>query len=62
MPETQKKPYVIDINGNKTFGADFIFEQMSAQGRRIDRAKSIAVWALIFAVSAYVVALVALLK
>lgn len=34
----EQKPYVIDLNGDQVFSADYVFQQMQAQGQRIDRA------------------------
>ena len=56
--QEERKPYVINIDGNQTFSADFLYEQMAAQGCRIDRARRIAIAALVIAVAAVVVATV----
>lgn len=54
----KQKPYVIDVNGNQVFSADYVFQQMQAQGRRIDRAKHIAELAALLAAIALVAALI----
>lgn len=36
------KPVVVEVDGEKVFTADFIFTQMGAQDRRIDRSSVIA--------------------
>lgn len=58
--EHNQKPYVIDIEGNQVFSADFVFEQMQAQGCRIDRARSLAVGAVVVALAAMALAVVVL--
>jgi hypothetical protein len=46
----KKKPFVLDVNGTQVFSADFVFEQMQAQSRRIDRAEAKAAIAAIIAI------------
>ena len=48
-PETRepgKNGYVLNVDGRQVFTADWVFEMMQAQSRRIDRARSIALAAL----------------
>lgn len=56
--DKEQNPYVIDLNGNQVFSADYVFQQMQAQGRRIDRAKHIAEFAALLAAVALVAALI----
>lgn len=37
------KPYMASIDGNQIFSAEYVFIQMQAQSRRIDRVELIAV-------------------
>lgn len=39
------KPYFVEVDGVQVFSANHVFEQMQAQGCRIDRVKSIALFA-----------------
>ncbi len=55
----EKKPYVIDINGNQVFSADFVFQQMQAQSCRIDRSRHIAEFSAVVAIVAIVIAVLA---
>lgn len=41
-----KSPYIV-VDGEQVFTADYVFEQMQAQGARIDRVKQNAITALI---------------
>lgn len=54
----EQKPYVIDLNRNQAFSANYVFQQMQAQGRRIDRARHIAELAALLAAVALVAALI----
>ena len=56
------KPIVADVNGMQVFSADFVFEQMSSQGCRIDTAKIIAIVAVIISLISVGVATYALIK
>lgn len=44
-----EKPYVVEVDGTQVFSADFVFQQMQAQNRRINRARAIAIIAFIIA-------------
>lgn len=54
----EEKPYVIDVNGNQVFSADYVFQQMQAQGRRIDKARHIAEMAALLAAVALLLTIV----
>ena len=49
MHSQERRDTVIDVNGAQVFTADFVFEQLQAQGRRIDRARGIALVAVVVA-------------
>lgn len=52
---------VINIDDGQVFTADFVFQQMMAQSRRIDRAEMIAKTALLVAMASMVAAIITLL-
>ena len=52
---------VINIDDDQVFTADFVFQQMMAQSRRIDRAEMIAKTALLVAMASMVAAIITLL-
>lgn len=52
---------VINIDDDQVFTADFVFQQMMAQSRRIDRAEMIANMALLVAMASMVAAIITLL-
>lgn len=56
----EEKPYVLDVNGTQVFSADFVFEQMQAQGSRIDRAQAKAVVAMIIAIASLILNIILL--
>lgn len=37
------KSYIVNVNGDQVYSAEYVFEQMQAQCRRIDRIKRIAI-------------------
>lgn len=50
MEREKEIPYVIEVDGVQVFSSDFVFEQMQAQSRRINKARSIAMLAVTMAV------------
>ena len=54
MERKKEIPYVIEVDGVQVFSSDFVFEQMQAQSRRIDRARSIAMLAMAMAVLSFI--------
>lgn len=50
MEREKEIPYVIEVDGVQVFSSNFVFGQMQAQSRRIDRARSIAMLAAAIAV------------
>ncbi len=59
--ETAKR-WVINVDGEQVWTADFVMQQMMAQGRRIDRVKAMAKVALLAALVALVIAIAAIVK
>lgn len=58
----QDKPYIIDVDGNQVWSADWVWEQMQAQSCRIDRARSLATGAVVVALVAMALAAVMFLR
>lgn len=56
-----RRSYVITLEEGQVFTADFTFEQMQAQSVRIDKARRISMTACAIAVSAFVVAIIAII-
>jgi hypothetical protein len=54
---SKRKEIVVDIGDNQVFTADFVFEQMQAQGRRIDRANTLSVASLVASAALFVAVL-----
>ena len=54
MEREKEIPYVIEVDGIQVFSSDFVFRQMQAQSRRIDRARSIAMLAMAMAVLSFI--------
>ena len=52
------KPYIVKVDNVQVFSADFVFQQMQAQGQIIDRARHIAEFAVLVAAAAIVVAII----
>jgi hypothetical protein len=52
------KSYIVKVDDVQVFSADFVFQQMQAQGQRIDRARRIAELAVLIATAAVVVAII----
>lgn len=55
-----QKPYFVVVDNVQVFTADFVFEQLSANGRRIDTARGIAVASAIISVLSVIICIVIL--
>lgn len=57
MNNTKNKSLYIVVDGEQVFTADYVFEQMQAQGRRIDRANTLSVASLVASAALFVAVL-----
>lgn len=55
-----QEPYFVVVDDVQVFSADFVYEQMSAQSKRIDMARAIATGSAVVAALAIVICIIVL--
>lgn len=55
--KSKQKPYIVNIEGNQVFSADYVFQMMNSLQRQIDRTKG----GLLFLAGIYLISLATVL-